>query len=303
MPSEAHRIVRRRKGPAPDRSATAAGAPPPSAPDQASQPVAPKSPPTAVGVDGDAGPRRRSPTRLQLGTEGERTVRAGRHAGDRAVRIVRPRLSGFRFTAPGYLTVEQEAEPSGRFGRAIRRVRRTLIGAPIRSEHESHERLSKLKGIAAFGTDNISSSAYATEELMRVLAVAGVGALALTMPLTIAVVLLLAIVVASYQQTIRAYPKGGGTYIVSSDNLGVIPGLVAGSSILVDYVLTVAVSVSAGVAALTSAFPALYDNRVLIAVIAIGLIAWGNLRGIRESGTLFAAPAYVYLASMVGLLG
>ena len=137
---------------------------------------------------------------------------------------------------------------------------------------------------------------------MRVLAVAGVAALALTMPLTLAVVALLVIVVTSYQQTIRAYPKGGGSYIVASENLGTIPGLVAGASILTDYVLTVAVSVSAGVAALTSAFPALYENRVWFAVAAVAVIAWGNLRGVRESGTLFAAPVYLYLGSILGLL-
>ena len=111
------------------------------------------------------------------------------------------------------------------------------------------------------------------------------------------------VVVISYQQTIKAYPKGGGSYIVTSDNLGVIPGLVAGSSIQVGYVLTVAVSVSAGVAALTSAFPALYENRVLIAVVAVAVMAWGNLRGLRESGTLFAAPAYIYLAGHAGAAG
>ena len=108
--------------------------------------------------------------------------------------------------------------------------------------------------------------------------------------------------VTSYQQTIRAYPKGGGSYIVASENLGTVPGLVAGASILTDYVLTVAVSVSAGVAALTSAFPALYENRVWFAVAAVAVIAWGNLRGVRESGTLFAAPVYLYLGSILGLL-
>jgi amino acid transporter len=237
-----------------------------------------------------------------VGTEGERTVRRGGHAGDRAVRIVRPRLPGLRATAPGYVLVEQEPEAKGAFERQLRRLRRLLIGAPIPTEREQHERLSRTQGLAAFGSDNISSSAYATEELMRVLAVAGVAALALTMPLTLAVVALLVIVVTSYQQTIRAYPRGGGSYIVASENLGTVPGLVAGASILTDYVLTVAVSVSAGVAALTSAFPALYVNRVWFAVAAVAVIAWGNLRGVRESGTLFAAPVYLYLGSILGLL-
>jgi amino acid transporter len=258
--------------------------------------------PAEAPAEGNGEPPRRRQGRIVVGTEGERTVRRGGHAGDRAVRIVRPRLPGLRATAPGYILVEQEPEAKGAFERQLRRLRRLLIGAPIATEREQHERLSRTQGLAAFGSDNISSSAYATEELMRVLALAGVAALALTMPLTLAVVALLVIVVTSYQQTIRAYPKGGGSYIVASENLGTVPGLVAGASILTDYVLTVAVSVSAGMAALASAFPALYENRVWFAVAAVAVIAWGNLRGVRESGTLFAAPVYLYLGSVFGLL-
>lgn len=233
----------------------------------------------------------------------ERERRRGRRPGERIVRIKRPRLEGVRQLEPGVYEIVGEPPTRSRFLRAWRRAQRGLIGAPIHSEHESHERLSKVKALAVFGSDNISSSAYATEEIMRVLVVAGTAALAWTMPLTLLVVALLAVVVISYQQTIRAYPKGGGSYIVSSDNLGIIPGLVAGSAIQVGYVLTVAVSVSAGVAAITSAFPVLSEHRVLIAVLAVAVMAWGNLRGIRESGSLFAAPCYVYLAAMAGLLG
>ena len=138
---------------------------------------------------------------------------------------------------------------------------------------------------------------------MRVLVLAGAGALMLTMPITLAIVLVLAIVVTSYQQTIRAYPSGGGSYIVASENLGRIPGLVAGASLLTDYVLTVAVSVAAGVAALTSVFPGLFDNRVLLAVGFVVMLCVGNLRGIRESGTIFSAPAYIYLVAIFSLLG
>jgi amino acid transporter len=232
----------------------------------------------------------------------EREARPGRHPGDRAVRLRRPRFEGVRRLEPGVYEISSAPEPRSALGRLGRKVRRTLIGNPIRSEHEGHERLSNAKALAVFGSDNISSSAYASEEIMRVLLLAGVAALSLTLPLTLAIVGLLVVVVVSYQQTIKAYPKGGGSYIVSSDNLGVIPGLVAGCSIQVGYVLTVAVSVSAGVAALTSAFPALYENRALIAVAAVAVMAWGNLRGLRESGTLFAAPAYVYLLAMLGLL-
>jgi amino acid transporter len=151
-------------------------------------------------------------------------------------------------------------------------------------------------------SDNISSSAYATEEIMRVLAFAGAGALVLTMPTAIVVVIVLAIVATSYRQTIAAYPKGGGSYIVASDNLGTLPGLTAAAAILTDYVLTVAVSIAAGVAALTSIFPALFDHRVLLCVVLVVLLAGVNLRGIRESGLVFSAPTYVYLVSIFGLL-
>jgi hypothetical protein len=284
MPSGSHRVPRRPKASVAD-VAHGAGA---------------ERPPAETPADPPSGPPRIPG--ITVGVEGEHTVLAGAHAGDRAVRIIRPRLAGIRAAAPGYLTVEQEQQPTGRTARALHRLGRALTGTPIRSEHEAHERLSKVMGLTAFGTDNISSSAYATEELMRVLMVAGTAALVFTLPLSVAVVVLLAVVVTSYQQTIRAYPKGGGSYIVSSDNLGTIPGLVAGSSILVDYVLTVAVSVSAGVAALTSLFPALHDERTLIAVGAVAVIAWANVRGIRESGMLFAAPVYLYLACMLGVI-
>jgi amino acid transporter len=181
-------------------------------------------------------------------------------------------------------------------------VRRTLFGARIPTEHEIHERIDVLKGLAVFASDNISSSAYATEEIMRVLTLAGIGALSLTMPITIAIVGVLAIVVASYQQTIRAYPNGGGSYIVASDNLGPAAGLTAAAALLTDYVLTVSVSIAAGVAALTSIAPQLYDGRVLLGVAFVGLLCLGNLRGLRESATLFSIPTYAYLVAIFGLL-
>jgi amino acid transporter len=230
-------------------------------------------------------------------------ARRGVHPGDRAVRVRRPKIAGVRRLEPGVYEIVSDPESTSSTAHLLRRLRRALLGAPIRTEDEGHERLTKPKALAVFGSDNISSSAYASEEVMRVLVTAGAAAVALTLPLSMAVVALLVIVVVSYMQTIRAYPKGGGSYIVSSDNLGVIPGLVAGASIQVGYVLTVAVSVSAGVAALTSAFPTLYENRVPIAVVAVAIMAWGNLRGIRESGSLFAAPAYLYLVAIFGLLG
>ncbi|HET7767247.1 MAG TPA: APC family permease [Chloroflexota bacterium] len=232
----------------------------------------------------------------------ERERLRGDRPGDRLVRLRRPKVQGVRRLEAGVYEVVANTPPAGAAGRLLHSLGRWLIGAPIRTEHELHERLPKKVGLAAFGTDNISSSAYASEELMRVLALAGGGALALTMPLSLAVVALLAIVVVSYQQTIRAYPRGGGSYVVASDNLGTVPGLIAGASILVDYVLTVAVSASAGTAAITSAFPALHDERALIAVGAVAVIAWMNLRGIRESGTAFAAPLYLYVLFFLGLI-
>jgi amino acid transporter len=187
-------------------------------------------------------------------------------------------------------------------GRFLAGFRRRLFGRPLASEEEGEQRLSVVTGLPVFASDNISSSAYATEEIMRVLSLAGAGALALTMPITIAVVFVLAIVVTSYRQTIAAYPKGGGSYIVASDNLGTLPGLTAAAAILTDYVLTVAVSVAAGVAALTSIFPTLFDHRVLIGLTLVIVLAMVNLRGIRESGLVFSAPTYVYLVAIFGLL-
>ena len=198
---------------------------------------------------------------------------------------------------------ERVLAPHGGVARVADLLRRVLIGRRISSEREIHERIGAVKGLAVFASDNISSSAYATEEIMRVAVAAGAGALAITMPLTVAIVAVLAIVVISYQQTIRAYPNGGGSYIVASDNLGTGPGLVAAAALLTDYVLTVAVSVAAGVAALTSIFPALFPDWVVPLGVAFVVALWlGNLRGIRESATIFAIPTYVYLIAIYGLL-
>ncbi|TMB93927.1 MAG: APC family permease [Chloroflexi bacterium] len=158
-------------------------------------------------------------------------------------------------------------------------------------------------GLAIMASDNISSSAYATEEAMRVLAFAGLAALTLTMPIAIAVCVVLAVVVLSESRVIRAYPNGGGSYIVAKDNHGVIAGLIAASALMIDYVLTVAVSSAAGVAAISSFVPALHENRVVFALALIALITLGNLRGIREAGVLFAAPTYIYVLSLYTLIG
>jgi len=180
----------------------------------------------------------------------------------------------------------------------LSRLKRAFLGSPLPTAQSRHERLAKTTALAVFASDALSSVAYATEEILLVLVLAGSAALSYSLPISIAIALLIAIVVSSYRQTIRAYPQGGGAYIVSKDNLGAPAGLVAGAALLIDYVLTVAVSVAAGIAALTSAVPALFPYRPWLCVAAVVLIAVVNLRGIRESGKLFAAPTYLFILSL-----
>jgi amino acid transporter len=221
--------------------------------------------------------------------------------GDRFIRIATHK--GFIRVGRGHLVPRPgTGGPSTAVGRGCQLLNRAVFGRPLASAEEPHERLNVFKGLAVFASDNISSSAYATEEIMRVLVLAGAGVLALTMPITIVIVVVLAIVVISYQQTIRAYPNGGGSYIVANDNLGPLAGLTAAGALLTDYVLTVSVSIAAGVEALTSIFPELFDFRVALGLGFVALLAVGNLRGIRESGTIFSAPTYVYLIAIYGLL-
>ena len=182
--------------------------------------------------------------------------------------------------------------------------KRVLVGRPLASADEGHQRLIKVIALAIFASDAISSTAYATEEILHVLVPhIGMEAIGYLVPISIIVMALLAIVISSYRQTIFAYPSGGGSYVVSRDNLGEMPALVAGSSLLVDYVLTVAVSVSAGVAAITSAFPELHDRQVPICLGFIALLTVMNLRGVKESGRIFAVPTYVYVVALGLLLG
>ena len=224
----------------------------------------------------------------------------GPRLGDTRYRVVRRR--GFR-RRPGVIVATEEAlESQTKSGRAISVVREVLFGKRIPTERENEERLGKVTGLAIFASDNISSSAYATEETMRSLALAGAAGLALTMPLSIAIIVILAIVVTSYLQVIRAYPNGGGSYVVASQNLGMIPGLLAASALLVDYVLTVSVSVAGGVLAITTAFPGIDSMRVTVGVVCIVLLTIGNLRGIREAGVVFAGPTYLYVASVAVVL-
>lgn len=178
-------------------------------------------------------------------------------------------------------------------------IKRVLIGKPFPTSADVHERLDKVRGLAIFASDPISSNAYATEAIMSVLILMGVGALSLTMPLAIGVAGLVLLVVFSYVQTILHYPKGGGAYFVTKDNLGMVPALFAAASLVTDYILTVSVSVSAGVRAITSAFPEVYEYRVILALAAIIILAWLNLRGIRESGSIFALPTYAFIGGVM----
>ena len=228
----------------------------------------------------------------------------GTHPGDRYVRVARhvPRERPTIRELATAITARQ-AEPRSAFGRVYRRVKRILIGQPLATAQASHERLTKPKALAVLSSDALSSVAYATEEIMRVLLLAGAAALSVSLPIGGVIILLLFIVGFSYRQTIKAYPHGGGSYIVAKDNLGTLPGLTAASSLLISYILTVSVSIAAGVTALTSAYPALAPHSVWLGVGVIALITMVNLRGIRESGTIFMLPTYIFLACIFALLG
>ncbi len=182
-------------------------------------------------------------------------------------------------------------------------LRRVLIGPPLPTQRMAHERLGKVQALAVLSSDALSSVAYATEEILLVLVLGGAAALALTWPVALAIAVLIVIVAASYYQTVHAYPSGGGAYIVTRENLGTMPSLVAAAALLTDYVLTVAVSISAGVAAITSAFPALYPFRVELAVGLIAFITIVNLRGVRETGRVFAVPTYFFIFTLFSLIG
>ncbi len=227
-----------------------------------------------------------------------REVRYGQASRGPYLRVV-PRQRRFTRVAPGHLEATPLASrPVDTFGRYLAGLKRVVIGSPFATSQAIHERLTKVKALPIFSSDALSSSAYATEEILIMLVLAGSGALSNALPIAAVIVLLLAIVTISYRQTIKAYPSGGGAYIVAHENLGQGPGLVAAGALMVDYVLTVAVSVAAGVAAITSAVPDLFDVRVPIGVLVVALFTLGNLRGIRESGTLFAAPTYFFILAM-----
>jgi amino acid transporter len=229
----------------------------------------------------------------------------GRKIGDRRVRVERPHSPYFRYTGPGQLTAKEAASlPTTAAGLAWAKVKGLAIGKPLHSDAELGERLSKKKALAIFSSDAISSSAYATEEIVLafILAGAGAAALGLSLPVAIAIAALLAIVAFSYRQVCIAYPTGGGSYSVSKANFGRMASLVAASALLIDYNLTAAVSTSSAVEQIVSAIPSMDAMRVPIGVAAIALITLANLRGVREAGNIFAVPTYLFLFSAMAMI-
>jgi len=184
-----------------------------------------------------------------------------------------------------------------------RSLRSWLIGRPLSTADAAHETIGKRVGLAVFASDALSSNAYATQEILVILAVAGTQAFGYVFPISIAIVLLLTIVTISYEQIIHAYPDGGGAYIVARDNIGEISALIAASSLLLDYILTVSVSISSGVAQIVSAFPEVYEYRVYIAVVAVMFITVINLRGVKESGAAIAVPSFFFIIIMFITVG
>jgi amino acid transporter len=195
-----------------------------------------------------------------------------------------------------------ETERSVRGASPLTMLKRLFVGHPVSSHQESQHRLPKTLALAVFASDALSSSAYATDEILLVLLLAGSGAINVALPVALAVAVVLAIVVTSYRQTVRAYPQGGGAYRVTKENIGKLPGLIAASALLIDYILTVSVSVAAGIAAVGAAFPSTRQHRVGLALAILALIMAANLRGLKESGKIFAIPTYGFMVSMAAMI-
>ena len=240
----------------------------------------------------------------------------GARPGDNYVRKQKPYRHLFR-GGSGHLVATPESNTAeSKLQRGIQNLKAAFIGTPLFSKDEIHERLTKVKALAVFGSDAISSCAYATEASLMVLIVAGNGALHISFYTALAVALLLSMVAFSYRQTVYAYPHGGGSYNVSRQNLGQMAGLVAAAALMLDYIMTVAVSIAAGsfavtsalnaaginITAITSSLPPFFNLNVILSLIFIGLITLGNLRGIRESGSIFAVPTYLFIFSFAGML-
>lgn len=245
-------------------------------------------------------PRRQEPLRpdLQLSE-----IRRGLKPGSRYVRITPSSQQTLRRMAPAHLQATAVLlRPQNLAEQLWIGLRRVLVGSPLTSSQAIHERLDKVRALAIFSADAISSTAYATEEILLVLILAGTGALNASLPIAAVIGTLIVVVAFSYRQTVRAYPSGGGSYTVARENLGTFPGLTAAAALMIDYVLTVAVSTSAGIAAVTSTAPGLYNERVELALIAVWVIVIGNLRGIRESGKIFAIPTYLFIFTFAAMI-
>jgi amino acid transporter len=248
-------------------------------------------------------PREERSSRSQSGLDIElREVHRGLKPGDRYLRVV-PGQRLFRRQSAGYYEATRLAsKPRGPVERVVAFAKGIVLGSPFASSQLAHERLSKVKALAIFSSDAFSSSAYATEEILLILLLAGSASLDHSLPIAAVIVLLLAVVTISYRQTVRFFPSGGGAYSVAQQNLGRFAGLLAAAALTVGYILTVSVSVAAGIAAVTSAVPDLHDFRVPMALVVVATITLANLRGLREAGTLFAVPTYFFLAAMFTLL-
>lgn len=228
----------------------------------------------------------------------------GRKPADRRVRVERPHSAYFRYTGPGQLVAKPAASaPRSELGRTLLRWKAWLIGRPLANEEEIGERLPKRLALPIFSSDAISSSAYATEEILRVLVIGGAAAFLLSLEVAIAISILLAVVALSYRQVCRAFPNGGGAYAVARQELSPLLGLVAAAALLIDYVMTVAVSTSSAIEQLISIAPGINDVRIELALISIALITVANLRGLRESGNIFAIPTYLFLGLALSIVG
>src|SRR5512137_1014544 len=235
---------------------------------------------------------------------GARRPISGRKPGDKRVRVERHHSPYLRYSGPGQLTAKAAASapttPTGRFGA---RVKAFFLGRPLANEEEIGERLPKKLALPIFSSDAISSSAYATDEILRVLVLAGASALFISIDVAIGIAVLLTVVSFSYRQVCRAYPSGGGAYVVARENISQIAGLIAAAALLIDYVMTVSVSTASAVAQVYSVVPQLYDLRIEIAIASIALITIGNLRGLREAGLVFASPTYMFVGLALLMIG
>ena len=234
---------------------------------------------------------------------GGRRPISGRKPGDKRVRIERHHSPYLRYSGPGQLTAKAAASaPTTPAGRVGARVKSFFLGRPLANEEEIGERLPKKLALPIFSSDAISSSAYATDEILRVLVLAGASALFISIEVAIGITILLTVVSFSYRQVCRAYPSGGGAYVVARENISQIAGLIAAAALFIDYIMTVAVSTASAVAQAYSVWPALYDIRIEIALASIALITVANLRGLRESGYIFALPTYLFVGMALTMI-